>query len=198
MSPTPISAVVTKELSWTDERLVKECSRGNEAAWSALIEKYKNLIFSIPIKQGFSQEDAGEIFQAVCFDLLSELPRLREAKALPKWLIQNASHKCFHWRRRNARFLPGEDADLVSTLQTPDKTAEALIQEVEEEQILREALAKLTPRCAEMIQMLFFETPALPYEEIARKLGLATGSIGFVRGRCLDRLRKTLEAAGFK
>jgi RNA polymerase sigma factor (sigma-70 family) len=198
MSPTPIGAPVTKELSWTDERLVKECSEGNEAAWSALVEKYKGLIFSIPIKQGFSQEDAGEIFQAVCFDLLSELPRLREAKALPKWLMQNAAHKCFHWKRRTARFLASDDADLAATLRDPADAADALIQEVEEEQMLREAIAKLTPRCAELVRMLFFDTPARPYEEIAMKLGLATGSIGFVRGRCLDRLRKALEAAGFK
>jgi RNA polymerase sigma factor (sigma-70 family) len=198
MSPTPTGAVAARELSWTDERLVKECSEGNEAAWSALVEKYKGLIFSIPIKQGFSQEDAGEIFQAVCFDLLSELPRLRAPKALPKWLMQNAAHKCFHWKRRGARFLVSDDADLAATLRDPADAADALIQEVEEEQMLREAVAKLTPRCMELVRMLFFETPARPYEEIARNLGLATGSIGFVRGRCLDRLRKALEAAGFK
>ena len=34
--------------------------------------------------------------------------------------------------------------------------------------------------------MLFFETPARPYQEVARRLGLAAGSIGFIRGRCLD------------
>src|SRR4051812_9894655 len=49
--------------SWSDERLVAECVNGNEEAWTALIEKYKNLIFSIPVKLGFSREDAGEIFQ---------------------------------------------------------------------------------------------------------------------------------------
>ncbi|MFZ3363707.1 MAG: hypothetical protein WA153_09715, partial [Candidatus Acidiferrales bacterium] len=69
---------------WTDTRLVKECLRGSEAAWSALIDKYKNLIFSIPIKYGFSSDDATDIFQAVCVELLSELPKLRKPKALPK------------------------------------------------------------------------------------------------------------------
>ena len=45
--------------------------------------------------------------------------------------------------------------------------------------------------------MLFFETPARPYDEIAKELGLATGSIGFIRGRCLAQLRKQLEKKGF-
>jgi len=33
---------------WDDTRLVKECLRGNEQAWSLLIDKYKALIYSIP------------------------------------------------------------------------------------------------------------------------------------------------------
>ena len=56
--------------SWGDERLITECVNGNEEAWAALIEKYKNLIFSIPVKLGFSRDDAGEIFQQVCLKLL--------------------------------------------------------------------------------------------------------------------------------
>jgi DNA-directed RNA polymerase specialized sigma24 family protein len=48
-----------------------------------------------------------------------------------------------------------------------------------------------------MIHLLFFETPPRPYQEVARELGLATGSIGFIRGRCLTRLRKELEKVGF-
>ena len=32
---------------------------------------------------------------------------------------------------------------------------------------------------------------------MAQKLGLATGSIGFIRGRCLNRLQKILAELGF-
>jgi hypothetical protein len=48
-----------------------------------------------------------------------------------------------------------------------------------------------------MIRLLFFEHPPLRYEDVARKLGLAPGSIGFIRGRCLKRLKKILEERGF-
>jgi hypothetical protein len=46
--------------------------------------------------------------------------------------------------------------------------------------------------------MLFFENPARPYQQVARSLGLATGSIAFIRGRCLTRLRRQLEKMGFR
>jgi DNA-directed RNA polymerase specialized sigma24 family protein len=37
----------------------------------------------------------------------------------------------------------------------------------------------------------------LPYQDVARRLSLATGSIGFIRGRALNKLRKILTDAGF-
>jgi len=85
--------------SWTDERLVAECLNGTEQAWSALIDKYKNLIYSIPIKLGM-HDDAADIFQAVCLDLLSDLPKLREPRALPKWLIADLLSQCLQYKRK--------------------------------------------------------------------------------------------------
>jgi DNA-directed RNA polymerase specialized sigma24 family protein len=59
-------------------------------------------------------------------------------------------------------------------------------------------MAELSPRCYQLIRMLFFEMPSLPYQEIAEKLGLAIGSIGFVRMRCLKKLQKLLLEKGFR
>jgi len=39
-------------VSWSDERLVKECLNGNPDAWAAILEKYQKLIYSVPIKYG--------------------------------------------------------------------------------------------------------------------------------------------------
>ena len=46
--------------AWSDERLVNACLSGDAEAWSALVGKYKRLIFSIPIKLGLSRDDASE------------------------------------------------------------------------------------------------------------------------------------------
>ena len=40
------------------------------------------------------------------------------------------------------------------------------------------------------------EDERLPYDEVARLLGVPTGSIGPTRARCLDKLRKLVLAAG--
>ena len=98
----------------SDDQLIGRCLKGDQQAWSALIDKYKNLIYSIPVKLGMHQ-DAGDIFQSVCVDLLSELPRLREHRALPKWLMQTCYHKCLRYQRAAEKLVElapeGTDSD---------------------------------------------------------------------------------------
>jgi len=75
--------------------------------------------------------------------------------------------------------------------------AESVIQQTQEEQMLREAMSALTPQCRRLVELLFFETPARPYADVAKELGLAVGSIGFTRQKCMDRLRRQLDVLGF-
>jgi hypothetical protein len=53
-------------------------------------------------------------------------------------------------------------------------------------------------RCRQTIGLLFFEHPPMPYTDVAKRLKVAKGSIGFIRGRCLKRLKKVLEEKGFR
>jgi RNA polymerase sigma factor (sigma-70 family) len=182
--------------AWPDGRLVRECIGGSEEAWCALIFKYKNLIFSIPVKNGFSAEDSTDIFQAVCLELLSELPKLRKVKALPKWIIQVTAHKCFHRKQQQQRTEVLDPAAKEFEKSTPAR-AEGILREAEDEQRLRQAMTELPPRCRQLVQMLFYDEPVRPYQEIAATLGIAVGSIGFIRQRCLERLRKRLLETGF-
>lgn len=186
------------ELSWPDTRLVSECLEGNERAWDALIRKYKNLIYSVPVKWGLPASDASDVFQSVVVDLLCGLGRLREPKALPLWLVQVASHKCMQWRRQQARDCAPDPGAVSDPPCPPEQSPERLLEEAMREQMLRQAMFDSPPRCRELIRMLFYEFPARPYPEVAASLGLAVGSIGFVRRRCLERLRKYLVRAGFK
>ncbi len=183
---------------WSDERLVRACLDGDDEAWRALIDKYRNLIYSIPIKYRASPEDAADIFQSVCLELFSHLSQLRKTGALRGWLITVTTHQSFHWKRKHLKRMGREEAGLdAETLGSELPAPADVSEEVEREQMVRDATALLSPRCREMIRLLFYTEPPLPYKEVARRLGLATGSVGFIRGRCLNRLQKTLRKMGF-
>jgi RNA polymerase sigma factor (sigma-70 family) len=188
----------TREMpaSSPDEFLVEECLRGKQQAWSALIDKYKNLVFSIPLKRGFSIDDSTDIFQAVCLALVSELPRLREPRALPAWLIQTTSHHCFRSQIKNHRYVNGG----VEEEERPDesKLPEEVVAELEREQIVRDALAELPADCQRVVNLLFYQVPSPTYDDLALALQIPKGSIGPTRMRCLEKLRALLAKKGFK
>jgi RNA polymerase sigma factor (sigma-70 family) len=191
-----MNLLATKE-DWTNTRLVEECLRGNEHAWRVLVDRYKNLVYSIPLRYGAPHQDAADIFQAVCLELFNELPRLREAEALQGWLIRVTTHKCYHWRRQQSALTTDWNEVEIDSLPVDAALPADVLAELEREQFVRDSIGTLPPRCRQMIELLFFETPPIPYAEVAKRLSLATGSIGFIRGRCLKRLKQALEQKGF-
>jgi RNA polymerase sigma factor (sigma-70 family) len=191
-----ITISAPRETTAEDEKLVQDCLNGDEKAWNRLIDKYKRLIYSVPVKYGLSPDDAADIFQNVCVDLFSNLSKLRKIESIRSWLITVATHKCFHHKKQQRQDVE-LDAMEQEVAEDLAPAAPTVMQEVQEEQAVRDAIQQLSPRCAELVRMLFFEQPPLPYVEVAQKLGLATGSIGFIRGRCLNRLQKILAELGF-
>jgi RNA polymerase sigma factor (sigma-70 family) len=196
MSPASSKTGKTEGVVLNDTLLVKGCLAGNEEAWSMLIEKYKALIYSIPVKYGLPPQEAADVFQATCTELLVRLAEIREPRALPKWLMQVAHHESYRWKRQGQRVV-SRDGD--ENLPEPEiaPIADSLVQQTQEEQMLREAMASLTRQCRRLVELLFYEVPARPYTEVAKELGLAVGSIGFTRQRCIERLRRQLEDLGF-
>lgn len=179
----------------SDEQLVASCLRGNQDAWAALVEKYRNLVYSVPVKYRMPPQDAADIFQAVWTELFAELPRLRNAGGLRSWLITVAGHKCYQWKRQQSK-QAGAAEPAYEPIDPQTLYPEWRLQ-VEREQKLRDALFELPPRCQEMMRLLFYHQPPLLYKDVAERLGLAEGSIGFIRGRCLKKLRAILQDSGF-
>jgi RNA polymerase sigma factor (sigma-70 family) len=197
MSSAPMQARSCSEPAATDTQLVQKCLLGEEPAWIALVDRYKNLVFSIPIKYGFPREEATDIFQEVCLDLVCELSRIRDPQALAAWLIRVTHHKCFHHNKQRVRD-ELNDPEAQELAVVSEQVPEALMNQLEQDQHIRKAVRELSPRCRELVEHLFFELPAKPYHEVAKGLGVAIGSIGFIRRRCLNKLRDRLEELGVR
>src|SRR5262245_50512241 len=106
----------------SDRTLVEACLAGNSHAWEVVILRYQRLIYSIPIRNGFSSVDAADIFQSVCLKLLENLSTLRDHEKISSWLITTTTREC--WRtieKRRRENAPGKydesyDQDIVARL----------------------------------------------------------------------------------
>jgi RNA polymerase sigma factor (sigma-70 family) len=179
----------------TDAELVRACVRGDQQAWEQLVQRYQRLVYSIPRRNGLDEDAAADVFQRVFTSLVEHLDRLEQPDRLSAWLVTAAKRETWRSSRRlaatRAAHAPEEHAADVPDSQI---LAEDEVVRLEEQATLRRAVDRLADRCRDLVLLLFYADEPLSYGEIAERLGMAEGSIGPVRGRCLERLRRMLAA----
>lgn len=166
--------------------LVARARTGDQDAWDRIVERYAPLVWSVCRRFRLTGADAEDVGACVWLRLVEGLQTLREPAALPGWLATTTSRECMYLLRGRKRQVPVDDDERIVD-ETGEAADEWLL--VQERQIaLRDALGTLPDRCRRLLAMLFADPPT-PYAEISAALGIAVGSIGSIRARCLDRLR---------
>jgi RNA polymerase sigma factor (sigma-70 family) len=174
-----------------DSALVRACRAGDQPAWEALITRYQRLIFTVPLRLGLAEDEAGDVFQNTCLRLYEHLDSLRDPDRVGSWLARTAYRLSLdHLAARRPTHPDGEAALL--TLPMPAASAEEEILLLEEQQQIRTALERMPDRCRELLRFLFYDPARPTYTEVARRLGLPLGSVGPIRQRCFERLRRLL------
>ncbi len=171
-----------------DGELLQECRSGDEQAWSLLVDRYSALILSVPFRYGFDRAAAEDVFSDVCLALVRALHTIRDPQSLPQWLIKTASRATWEAARKAKRALPDDLPPPTGAAPPPD-----FVEQLEEEQRVRAALANLGDPCRRLLQLLYFASPDLSYDEVAKRLKVPRGSLGPTRRRCLDKLKRRLE-----
>lgn len=172
-----------------DDALVTACLAGNEQAWIALLERYNRLIYTIPLRFGFSKSLADEIHQETCLIMLEKMDTLRDRQQLSSWIMTVTRRACIkRWRSKRT-----EEVELSETAYIDDSSLEETITNLEEKFLIQESFAKLSDRCQYLVQALFLSDPPLTYEEIAEHLEISLGSVGPTRARCLEKLKREVE-----
>lgn len=183
-----------------DEELLARCKAGQPAAWSTLVRRYQRLIYTIPLRAGLGEEAAADVFQTTFTRLFENLDRIQDASRVRAWLVTTAKRESLslleQQRRRAEEPLetdpddPG--TDLLAQLPDPSPVAEDRLAELQDQHRLRQAVDRLDPRSRQFVELAFLQDEPLSYGELAARLGIAEGSIGPTRVRCLDKLRRLL------
>lgn len=185
-----------------DAALVARCRAGDDTAWALLVRRYQRLVYAVVLRGGFDEHVAADVFQTVFSRLVQHLPRLAQPDRLQAWIVTTAKREVLRARTlgQRTRSLTRDDGDddspgLEDTLASDAPLAEQALSDLQQLHRLRQALDRLDARCHDLLQLVFQdEDERLPYEEVGRRLGMPVGSIGPTRARCLDKLRRLVEA----
>jgi RNA polymerase sigma factor (sigma-70 family) len=170
------------------------------------VRRYQRLVYAVVMRVGFDEHGAADVFQTVFARLVEHLPRLSQPERLQAWIVTTAKREALrarHVGRRTVSLTRDEDAEegtegggLEDTLADEAPLAEEALSDLQQLHLLRLGLDRLDERCRELLLLVFRdEDDKLPYDEVARRMGMPTGSLGPTRARCLDKLRRLVEAA---
>jgi RNA polymerase sigma-70 factor (ECF subfamily) len=161
---------------------------GDIHAFEALYRTYWQRLYAFAFRYVRSQDDAEDVTQEVFFKIWRGREHWVPAGPVRNYLylsVRNAARDRLQravvarrWRVRQVQV--GPVAAIPSQLDEAELAA-ALEQALHELPCKRSAVCKLR-----LID-------GLTYAEIAERLGIAEGSIGPIRGRCLERLRHQIE-----
>ena len=180
-----------------DASLVARCRAGDGRAWEALVKRYQRLVYTVVGRTGLDAHAAADVFQTVFTRLVQHLPRLSQPEKLQAWVVTTAKREALLARRIGLRTVSTTREDDEAEFDLPDDAplAEDALAELQQLDLLRHGLDRLDERCRDLLLLLFRdEDDKLPYDEVGRRLGMPQGSIGPTRSRCLDKLRRLVEA----
>ena len=184
-----------------DATLMAACRRGDAIAWESLVNRYQRLIYAIPRRAGLDDDQCADVFQRTFALLVEHLDRIDAPDRVRAWLVTTARREAQRTRQKAARTQPfptaedeeGAEVALPDLAPLPD----AAVLQLEEQHLVRTALARLDERCRQLLTLLFYQTEPATYDEITATVGMPSGSIGPTRARCLEKLGKLLKENGF-
>lgn len=187
----------------TDEQLVLACRRGDEVAWEALVKRYQRLIYAVPRRAGLDEDAASEVFQEVFTTLLQSIDSIEQPARLHAWLVTTARRKTWRVIRRAKSSRPFDDErddgeDEMLSLPDAAPLPDEALARLEQQHLVRAALAEMDERCRKLLTMLFYQPEQPSYTDIAAALGTPEGSIGPTRARCLKKLLDGLKKKGLR
>jgi len=172
-------ARIRESHTWTDEEVLRACREGQARAWREIVHRYTRLVHGIARAMGLQSDDADEVFQLTFTTLFRSLARLRQPDRIEAWLVTASRRATL--AERHAASAPEASAP----------PADERIETVRERERAARALRSLAEPCRTLLTALFADH-RIPYRELASRLGLAVGSLGAQRARCLQRLRRRL------
>ena len=176
----------------SDAALVNACLSGNRQAWVTLVERYQGLIFSIPLRYGMRESQAADVFQDVCVILFEKLDQLQDETRVAAWIGTTTRRHCWKLMSRRDATQAEDALPMLMARPAPDANPADIVAEWEAWHAVREAVGAVPEPYRTILKRLYYTAPTPSYAEIAEALDLAVGSIGPMRARALQHLRRAM------
>lgn len=147
----------------TDYDVIQKCIAGDKDAFSVLVSRYKNLVYSVILRMVNNPEEAADLSQEVFIKVYKNLDKYRTEYKFSTWIIKITTNRVIDYRRQKKQETVTFDdiAEPYSDMETPE---ESLVNN-EEKQIVWGAVSDLPDMYK--IPIVLYHQQGLSYQEIS-------------------------------
>ena len=181
-----------------DKKLIDLALSGEETAFKALLEKYRNLVFSIMLKMVRNKQEAEDLTQEAFMKAFVSLSSFNDEFAFSTWLMKIASNNCIDFLRKKklktySIHEPIQYKDEKIEVEIPDKdpSPERTLIQSEKSKMIEKTINDLPERYRYVIILRHKEEKS--YEEIAEIMNLPLGTVKAQIFRAREILNKRLK-----
>ncbi len=181
-----------------DKKLIQRALSGDQKAYTALLKKYRNLVYNVMHKMVRNPQEAEDLTQEAFVKAFRALQNFNDEFAFSTWLMKIATNNCIDLLRKNKlRTMsidePIQYKDEKVRFQLPDRepTPEKQVLRSERAGIINRAIEGLPERYRTVIVLRHRQEKS--YEEISEELNLPLGTVKARIFRAREMLNKKLK-----
>jgi RNA polymerase sigma-70 factor (ECF subfamily) len=182
-----------------DKEIIQGIRQGDEAAFTALVEQYQDMVINASYRFVHNRDDALDIAQEVFIKAYDSIGKFREQSRLSTWLYRIAVNRSLNFIRDKKRknifnsldlLFENENSSPLKQEQDPNDTAEEKMEKQESSRALYNALDDLPKK--QRVAITLNKLEGLSYKEIGEIMDISVSETGVLINRARKKLQKKL------
>ena len=177
----------------TDNEIIARVLKGEQALFSALVERYQNYVFTLVLRMVQGREDAEEVSQDIFVKAYRSLADFRGESKFSTWLYTVVRTSCITFlRKRKLETTSLDNEKVLVQLENRDSGLRAnKIEQKSRQAMVNEAIGMLSPDDAQVITLFYKGEQSL--EEMGAILGMEPNTVKVKLHRARQRLKEKME-----
>lgn len=173
----------------SDQHVIEQILQGDRLAYALLVDRYKNLVFTLTLRMLKNREEAEEAAQDTFIKVFKSITKFKGGSKFSTWIYKVAYNTCLDNLKKDKNKFVADNIDEIAENKTASHTnALEILQAKEQQQIVQRCLQLLPGNESFLLTLYYVEDLSL--DEIATIVGIKTNNVKIK----LYRSRKKLAA----
>lgn len=175
-----------------DQKLIDAINKGDTKAYAQLVNRYKDLVYTLAIRMLKHREEAEEVAQDAFVKVFRSLNRFKGDSKFSTWIYRITYNTCLDRIKKNKKHFNDVAIDEITfnKLDTIDNALDHLIKE-EKHTLIKNCINKLPEDSSALLTLFYFEELSL--DEISKIINIEANTVKVKLFRARKKLAVILE-----